>query len=407
MISGFKKSCICWSSNKTVISFSVHPKDLSPGLHRSTAPTTPKSYIMATFDEIKSLCCNFNLPESKLVLRLKSILIDPEVLATTDDHGWTLLHIAARFGRFPEFCKVLIELRPALVKTRDNHEELPLHTACAFLKVELAKYLLEIYPDSINIAAAHGSYPLHMLSLACGIVGSDENGALVLLELLLKHDRGAVSTPDWHGFLPLHLASYDGHLAFVKLIFDANPGAIFDGDSEHQAPLGLARYNNADIVSFLETQWVYYSQLSIHEALRKDDISFGIIKLMIAAQPASIIMTDDNGCIPLHLACQHGHLKIVEYLVGLNGISLTTTDNGGNLPLHHACLAGKPDIVNFTLKTTDCGVSAQNGDGKLPIQLFLCNAICVRDLQHMDAVYSLIRANPDDSMEILSPGLFR
>ena len=99
-------------------------------------------------------------------------------------------------------------------------------------------------------------------------------------------------------------------------------------------------------------------------------------------------------------------MNIVKYMVKEDKNSLTTLDNGGNLPLHRACIAGKPDIVNYILKTTDHGVSVENNEGKLPIQLFLYGAVCVRDLQHMDVIYSLVQANPIDSLAILSPGFF-
>ena len=127
---------------------------------------------------------------------------------------------------------------------------------------------------------------------------------------------------------------------------------------------------------------------------------------MISTHHASLTVADNQGFTPLHLACQFGDLNIVKYLVEQDETSLTTVDSMGNLPIHHACLEGKPDIVNHILKTTDHGVSLRNNVGRLPIELFLYDAVCARDLQHMDAFDSLIRANPIDSLAILSPGFF-
>ena len=127
---------------------------------------------------------------------------------------------------------------------------------------------------------------------------------------------------------------------------------------------------------------------------------------MVEAHRASVTVADIHGCIPLHYACRLGDLNIVKYLVDNDKNSLATFDSGGNLPLHHACLAGKPDTVSYILDTTDHGVAVRNHEGKLPIQILLFDAICDRDLQYVDAVDSLFRANPVDSLAIICPELF-
>ena len=103
-----------------------------------TASTAHERYIMATFDDIADLCRNRDslsdaddLAESVLVEQLISSQIDPDVLATTNEDGQTLLHIAAAFGRSPEFCQLLIDLNPSLMKARDNDGLLPLHLFAA------------------------------------------------------------------------------------------------------------------------------------------------------------------------------------------------------------------------------------------------------------------------------------
>lgn len=317
-------------------------------------------------------------------------------------------------------CQVLHELDPTLLRTQESDGWLPVHGACRDGRLETAKYLLEIYPDSINIATNKGQCPLHLL---VNRGTEDESEVVELLGFVLKHDGGVASTPDRRGYLLLHYACFRGRLALVKPLFDAHPDGIYLQDNLGDTPLDTAiAYNQADVVQYLETQLEFRSQalelqevdnngqlLSIHRALQGKVASLGAIKLMVAAHPASVTVADTQGCNPIHLACQFGRLSIVEYLLGLDEDStntLQTRDAGGNLPLHHACLAGKPDIVNYILKTTDHGVSVRNNVGKLPIQLFLFHAVCVRDMQYMDAVYSLLRANPIDSLAILSPGFF-
>eukprot|EP00956_Cyclotella_meneghiniana_P009584 scaffold13228_cov45-Cyclotella_meneghiniana.AAC.4 len=373
---------------------------------------------MATFDEIiKDLCLNkADHSESSLILILKATQIDTDVLSERDEHGRALLHYAAML-RSPEFCRVIHDQNDTLVKTKDGDGCLPLHCACINGNVNAAKYLLEIYPDSIHIPNDYGWYPLHLLA-SCDR-GSNENLQELLL-FLLKQNKDAVSTPDHNGALPLHIACGIQELAFVKLLFDAHPDGIFVQSEGGDTPVDIAIVYESDTVHFLETQIAFHrqaqedqerdnnGQLLIHRVLQmqNENISLGTIKLMVGAHHASVTVADIHGCIPLHYACRLGDLNIVKYLVDNNKNSLATLDSGGNLPLHLACLAGKPDIINFILNTTDHGVAVRNNAGKLPIQILLFDAVCDRELHYIDAVESLFRANPVDSLAIISPGLF-
>eukprot|EP00956_Cyclotella_meneghiniana_P033272 scaffold94875_cov37-Cyclotella_meneghiniana.AAC.2 len=373
---------------------------------------------MATFDEIEDLCRNeANHSESELISILKTaIQIDPGVVSERSEGGGTLLNFAA-IERSSEFCRVIHDQDDTLVKTQNRNGWLPLHNACRNGNVNAAKYLYSVYPESSNIPSNQGWYPLHLLA---NCRGSNENKQEFLL-FLLKHNKGAVSTPTHDGDLPLHIACAIQELAFVKLLFDVHPDGIFLRKEDGSTPVDIARFfNKADAVHFIETQIEFHRQaqedqerdkngkLPIHRVLQmqSENVSLGTIKLMVGAHHASITVADIHGCIPLHYACRLGDLNIVKYLVNSDNNSLATLDSRGNLPLHHACLTGKPDIINFILNTTNHGVAVRNHDGKLPIQILLFHAICDRNLQYVDAVDSLFRANPVDSLAIISPGLF-
>eukprot|EP00956_Cyclotella_meneghiniana_P033581 scaffold97323_cov40-Cyclotella_meneghiniana.AAC.4 len=346
-----------------------------------------------------------------------AIQIDPSVLSERNEGGGTLLHFAA-MERSSEFCRVIHDQDDTLVKTQNSSGWLPMHLACYFNNVGTAQYLLEVYPDSIRIPTYFQEYPLHVLARRHR--GPIENVQELLL-FILEHDRGAVSTPTRYGKLPLHIASKKKDLAFAKLLFDAHPDGVFVRDEDGKTPVYNARiYHKADADHFFETQLKFHRQaqedqerdnngkLPIHRVLQmqNENVSLGTIKLMVEAHSVSVAVADYGGCIPLHYACRLGDLNIVKYLVDKDKNSLANLDNKGNLPLHHACLAGNPDIVSYILNMTDHGVTVRNHDGKLPIQILLFDAVCDRDLQYVDAVDSLFRANPVDSLAIISPGLF-
>jgi len=367
---------------------------------------------MATFNDIEALRWNpDDIPESELVSTLKAIEIDPSVLSDRNHIGETLLHLAAKRGRSPEFCGVLHELDVTLVKSTNNCGWLPVHLACYRVKnLETAKYLFNVYPESINIPDNIGQYPIHLLNY-----DERSNETLKLLAFLLKHDKGAVSTPDNNGQLPLHHACWTRGLAFVKLLFDAHPDGVFVHDEVAKTPMDIARhYNLADVVHFFETQLALRrqaeedqdpdvnGQLPLHRVLQSENVSLGAIKLMVGVHRASVTVADNRGCIPLHYACRFGDLNIVKYLVEGNEYALQIRNSLGEFPLHVACRHGRCNVINYILEKSDHGVSVNIAENKLPIQALLFDANCDRDsLEFVEAVGRLLSAHPVNPSDLV------
>ena len=368
------------------------------------------------FNCIQSLCENEDdFPESFFLEQLNSILSkDPTVSHERDSNGYTLLHYAARY-RSVEFCKCLVVSNPEAVAVQTNRMgTLPFHISCHKNNAETAKYLFQLHPESIDMPDNKLHYPIHYLlsNHSNYTIYGEKTSLFKLTQFLLKHDRGAVTKPDNDGWLPLHHACRFHDLDIVKAIFDAYPEAIhirnFDGPNGGP-PFLLATRNNCDdgIRPYLYTQLQFISlaeeekvpdgdgQLPIHAALQEKDISLGAVKLMLKANPGSICAADNQGRIPLHIACQFGEIEIVKHLLDADKGSLKTCDLRGNCALHHACLAGNFNIIHFILDQPDHGVSLNNKDGQLPTQLLLFQTNCDRDsFQFMNAIYALLRAYP-------------
>ena len=197
---------------------------------------------------------------SKLKEDILSTLSNLNVLATRDDYGNTLLHYASYNSKCYEFCRLLHELDPTLVKTANQGGRLPIHSACFYGNIETSKYLLTIYPESIHIPNEYGYYPLHML-----IHGQPKiENQLILAKFLIEKDSGATLSARNHlGSLPLHIACERSPLEMVQCLFDAYPEAVCSPNNRGLTPLDYAqarRGTRSNVVSFLQTQLGFQHQ---------------------------------------------------------------------------------------------------------------------------------------------------
>jgi len=181
----------------------------------------------------------------------------------------------------------------------------------------------------------------------------------------------------------------------VATLFDAYPAAVFEFTVRDDDDEGIP-----DIVSeFLQQQRNDFTVLSesplpVHEAICSNK-TLGVVKLLVDKFPNQLTAVDNEGRLPLHLACKLGKLHIVEYLVGMDQGSLLARDAHQNHPLHYACQFGRCDVVNYLLEVEAVLVSEQNKIGKLPFRLLVESDCDKDDLSYAEAVWRLLVASPD------------
>ena len=76
---------------------------------------------------------------------------------------------------------------------------------------------------------------------------------------------------------------------------------------------------------------------------------------------------DSSGLTPLHIACQHGHLDIAQYLIKDQNCSPETTTPNGRTPLHIACKSGHLHIVKCLITDHKCNPHCTDNDGYTPL----------------------------------------
>jgi hypothetical protein len=76
------------------------------------------------------------------------------------------------------------------------------------------------------------------------------------------------------------------------------------------------------------------------------------IRFLVEACPEAVKVPNDNGSLPLHVACAYkAPLDVIQFLVEQWSEAIKTANHNGCLPLHHACSSKVPfDVVEFLVK---------------------------------------------------------
>ena len=76
---------------------------------------------------------------------------------------------------------------------------------------------------------------------------------------------------------------------------------------------------------------------------------------------------DPSGLTLLHLACQHKHLDIVQYLINDQNCNPETTSPSGRTPLHIACKSGHLHIAKCLITDHKCNPHCTDNSGYTPV----------------------------------------
>ena len=279
-----------------------------------------------------------------------------------------------------------------------HHEHeglLPIHRAAEVQNPEFCQFLIDRHPQSLEIGVKpSGKWNIHWSHEFAGR-GYDDSFA--------------------RGSLPLHVACYSARLDVVKLLHAAYPDAICASDDAGNLPMQVCRPDRnddsevAEVKDFCEAQLGKSEamvcpdgngRLPLHRALERG-ASLDNVKLLMKGNPSAVRVIDDDGALPIHLACQHETCDVVEFLEKHYGNALNAFDSSNNYPLHYACLGGNYGVVKYLLERQTPSILLRNSDNMLPIQLF-CEATqgpSWESREHVETIWRLLLADPQTVMK--------
>ena len=339
------------------------------------------SEICSHQDNHKCLPLHYACQHNSLELvKLVSRISDVNVVACVKPlHSYT-------YGLYHSECSYNITKNEATGQT-------PLHIACkagGHLDIEIIKFLLGKLEHVHQVKNCFNQTLLH---IAC------MQGSVFIARLLIdKCGYGMCTFRDCDQCLPLHYACQHDSLELVKLVSREQFTAIsclksWHGSTNHddcrvhgqvnkacgQTPLHIASMTGCvQIVRFiLEQKHILncHKQNLLHVACAQGNMR---VAEMIIEKYEYIMCSDQDryGCLPLHYACQHDSLELVELASNACNVNTLSKDYfghgsmSGETPLHVACKYCIPAIVRCLCKTKDCNPTICNNEGNIAYKLW-------------------------------------
>jgi ankyrin repeat protein len=296
------------------------------------------------------------------------------------------LRVAAEENNLPEVGRLL--RAGADIETKDSEYSTPLHLASRRGHSQVVKELREHGAD-VEAKELDGWTPLHCacceghLAVVNELLSpNDSNGATtgILGKRKSCREGANIEAKTNQGNTPLHLARWEG-IVKALLAVGADCRAA---NNQGKLPIHEAVSFDASEASKYLLQHFYATicRLPLHELLKDltwigDPYSIGVPPLREALH-LDVLGTDDV-------------VEILEYLVGRNPALLSSRDQDGSLPLHVACRRGASfTIVQSLVNHYKASVKIVTSQGDLP--LFLA---CDIPEPSLDNIFMLVKLYPD------------
>eukprot|EP01031_Cornospumella_fuschlensis_P027481 gene27481-33186_t len=225
--------------------------------------------------------------------------------------GLTPLHLLASL-QHPNMqnCQLLVEKAPEAVRVSDHRGFMPLHY-CAYntRSLEVCSLLVKLYPDACFEPTKKGKLPFQLAAY---------NKYTMIMDIILEANPNAIDTMDYNGNTPLHDAckslNYEGCRKLLSMKKELNRTRNFNN---------VLPIHNCFFSIHKDNKRLQYKQLET-------------IKVLMVVNPEIATYPDEDGRLPLHLAClTRAHFEIVEFLYSIYPSGALVRDREGNMPVQY------------------------------------------------------------------------
>uniref|UniRef100_A0A3Q2QHH8 Espin like n=1 Tax=Fundulus heteroclitus TaxID=8078 RepID=A0A3Q2QHH8_FUNHE len=212
------------------------------------------------------------------------------------------------------------------------------------------------------ISDAQGAGPVHHAA-RCGRLDCLQ---FLVSDLGLPADSRALN-----GATAAHDAAATGNVRELQWLVDQGGCSIEDRDAARATALHLAaRFGCVEVTRWLLSAGGAASVVTncgavpAHYAAANGGLT--CLKLLLQEAPRWGLCANQQtgmGATPLYLACQEGHLHVVQYLVKDCEADVHLRAHDGMSCLHAAAHMGHQDVVEWLVTRTDVGLSCQDREG--------------------------------------------
>ncbi|XP_072387018.1 uncharacterized protein [Diabrotica undecimpunctata] len=300
------------------------------------------------------------------------------------------LHLATETGNLDEVQRLTEE--GAIINEADSDGFTALHIVTYFEHIEVVKYLLAHGAD-VNAIENEGRNPLYFATA---------NNNLEIVRLLIEAGA-SMQCSDISGDMPIHVAAKVGYAEIVKYFLENGIDVDIRNESTKMTPLHMAALAGCiEIVDYLlkNNANVHLkdcqNRSSIHYAVYEGN--FKIVQDLIEKEVD--VNVGDIKWTPLHLACRHGHLEIVQLLLKHGAVYSSLQGKSRNYsPLYFAVEMGHLKIVKYFISI---GVDVNFGTNE---EYTLLHAACNCMHDQIKIVKFLIENGADVNKKTLSKGV--
>ncbi|XP_067661816.1 serine/threonine-protein phosphatase 6 regulatory ankyrin repeat subunit B-like [Haliotis asinina] len=310
------------------------------------------------------------------------LLVKNEIdLSLTDEDGHTILHLVSYKGCV-DVLKYLLSLNSLDINNRGWNKMTPVMLAADHGHKEVIELLLNHRAD-LSISDKAGNNILH---IAC------DSGHIDVVQYLLSLKLLGINSRGWNKRTPVMFAAEEGHKEVIELLINHRADlSIIDKGGNNILHIAC-KNGHIDVVQYLFS----LNSLDINSRGRKKrtPVMFAaeegykkVIELLINHR-ADLSIIDNVGNNILHIACQSGHIDVVQYLLSLNSLDINSRGRKKRTPVMLAADHGHKEVIELLINhRADLSISGKGGDNILHIA---CQS------GHIDVVQYLLSLNSID-----------